>query len=207
MLVGQWMSRMCVKFLAGWDDVHNQHISGRLKNVWTSDAIVSAHALIEEGRCWTVWQIEELMHTNMCIDIFHSTVHMIISEELAIHKVYPWWVPCSLTKDHWKNLTVTALEFLTLYRKEGEAMPDCTVRGDEMSVHHYIPSSEHQKIIWKCPNEPAPKKFKATKSVRKVMCTVFWDVKDLLYEEYLSYGKKRKKSITAECYFDTMIHL
>ncbi len=57
------------EFPAGGDNEHNQHSLGTPKDVSTSDAIASVHALVKEDRCLTVWYIDELMYTETCIGV------------------------------------------------------------------------------------------------------------------------------------------
>ncbi len=44
--------------------------------------------------------------------------------------------------------------------------------GDETCCIPVHPTKK-QSMVWKCVEEPAPKKFKVVKSARKVMLTVF----------------------------------
>jgi hypothetical protein len=53
--------------------------------------------------------------------------------------------------------------------------------------------------MWKHPSSPTAKKFKTT-SVRKVMATVFWDMKGLLLVDLIH----KNKTINADCYIQTL---
>ncbi len=66
--------------------------------------------------------------------------------------------------------------------------------------------TKKQTMVWKSSDEPAPKKFKAVKSAKKVMCTVFWDFKGVIHEEYFE-SIKTDKTITAAHYCDTLLRL
>ncbi len=61
-------------------------------------------------------------------------------------------------------------------------------------------------MVWKSSDEPAPKKFKAVKSVKKLMCSVFQDFKGVIHEEYFE-PTKTNKTITAAHYCDTLMRL
>ncbi len=50
------------------------------------------------------------------------------------------------------------------------------------------------------------KKFKVVKSAKKVMCTVFYDFKGVIHEEYFE-PTKTNKTITAAHYCDTLMRL
>ncbi len=58
-------------------------------------------------------------------------------------------------------------------------------------------------MVWKTADKLAPKKFKAVRSARKVLCTVFWDSQGVIHEEYLEYGN----TVTGDGYFDTLKRL
>jgi len=55
-------------------------------------------------------------------------------------------------------------------------------------VSHITPESKQQSLHWKHTALPKRKKFKQMFSTRKIMCTVFWDRKDVLLVEFLCQG-------------------
>ncbi len=141
----------------------------------TSDFIASVRLLLYDDCHLTVRQIQYFMAKEMCIDCSHTTIHSIMKNELVLRKVCSHWVPRMLTEDHKAQRMAAALDFLMLYREVGESMLDRIVMGNETWVHHYTPSMKQQSMVWKTADEPAPKKFKAVRSARKVLYTVFWD--------------------------------
>ncbi len=146
------------------------------------------------------------MHEEMCNLISRATVHCIVRDELAMKKVSSRWVPKQLTETHRNECMASVIDILTRYEQEGNAMLQCIATGDETWVHHYTPPSKKQTMVWKSSDEPGPKKFKAVKSAKKVMCTVFWDFKDVIYEEYFE-PTKTDKMITDDHYCDTLMRL
>ena len=54
---------------------------------------------------------------------------------------------------------------------------DHVIPGDEMSCHHYEPTSEEQSMEWQHVNSSSKKKLTMQLSVGEVMSTVFWDRK------------------------------
>ncbi len=113
------------------------------------------------------------MKEEMCNPISRATVHRIVHDELAMKKVLSQWVPKQLTETHQNECMASAIDFLTRYEQEGNAMLERIVTGDEMWVHHYTPLRKNRQWSGKSNDESAPKKFKAVKSAKKVMCTVF----------------------------------
>ncbi len=93
---------------------------------------------------------------------------------------------------HRSEHMASVIDFLTRYEQEGNAMLECIVNGDETWVHHYTPLTNKQTMVWKSSDNPAPKKFKAVKSAKKVMRTVFWDFKGVIHKEYFKPTKTDK---------------
>ena len=48
------------------------------------------------------------------------------------------------------------------------------VTQDETRVHHFDPEAKKQRMQWKHPSSPPPKKFKRVSSAGKVMASIFW---------------------------------
>jgi hypothetical protein len=59
------------------------------------------------------------------------------------------------------------------------------VTVDEIWIHHYTPEIKEQSNQWISPGKQAPKKAK----VGKVMATVFWDSKYIIFIAYLERGR------------------
>ncbi len=51
----------------------------------------------------------------------------------------------------------SAIDFLTRYEQEGNAMLEHIVTGDETWFHPYTPPMKKQAMVWKSSDEPAPK--------------------------------------------------
>ncbi len=78
-----------------------------------------------------------------------------------------------------------ALEFLTIYREEGDTLFDRIIMDDKTWVHYWTPKSKATSIQWKHKDEKALKKFKKIVSAGKVMTTIFWGQQGVLLVEYL----------------------
>ncbi|UYV64686.1 hypothetical protein LAZ67_3001662 [Cordylochernes scorpioides] len=77
-----------------------------------------------------------------------------------------------------------ARAFLEMHRRDGDQLFSPIVTGDESWMHHSTPETKRQSMVWKKPEESAPKKAKVTISAGKVMAT-FWDCKGVLLVDYL----------------------
>ncbi len=58
-------------------------------------------------------------------------------------------------------------------------------------------------MVWKESIEPSSKKFKTVLLANKVVCTVFWDGKGVIWQEYLLKGA----TINVERYCETLKNL
>jgi len=63
---------------------------------------------------------------------------------------------------------------------------DSLVTTDETWVHYFTPESKHSSMQWHHPESPKPKKAKITFSAGKVMATIFWESKGVLYVDFLT---------------------
>ena len=73
---------------------------------------------------------------------------------------------------------------------------DSIVTTDETWVHYFTPESKRSSMQWRHPESPKPKKAKTTFSAGKVMATIFWDSKGVLYVDFLT----ERRTINAEYY-------
>src|SRR5436190_12976832 len=60
---------------------------------------------------------------------------------------------------------------------------------DEIWVHHFTPETKEQSKQWTAREESAPKKAKTVPSAGKVMASVFWDARGIIFIDYLQKGK------------------
>ncbi|KAJ4445240.1 hypothetical protein ANN_07041 [Periplaneta americana] len=74
------------------------------------------------------------------------------------------------------------------------------VTGDETWISHFTPETKQQSMHWRHSGSPVRTKFKQTLSVRKVMCTVFWDRKGILLIDFLPRGE----IVNADRYCETL---
>ncbi|KAJ4427740.1 hypothetical protein ANN_25393 [Periplaneta americana] len=74
------------------------------------------------------------------------------------------------------------------------------VMGDKTWISHFTPETKQQSMHWQHSGSPVRMKFKQTLSVRKVMCTVFWDRKGILLIDFLPRGE----SVNADLYCETL---
>jgi hypothetical protein len=109
------------------------------------------------------------------------------------------WVPKELTEHHKAQRMGVSLNNLVRYQEDSAFLHNI-VTGDEIWVHHITPETKWNAMMWKHPSSPTAKQFKTTTSVRKVMATVFWDMKALLLVGFIH----KNETINADHYIQTL---
>ncbi|UYV72102.1 hypothetical protein LAZ67_9001813 [Cordylochernes scorpioides] len=95
------------------------------------------------------------------IEIGRSWIGTIMSDVLNFRKVCARWVPRLLSENHKQQRMEAARGFLEMHRRDGDQLFSRIVTGDESWVHHSTPETKRQSMVWKKPEESAPKKAKA----------------------------------------------
>lgn len=212
--VYQW----CSMFKAGRSSLDHAPGSGRPQSSLTDDNIARVDHLIREDRRRTIQDLADEL------GLPKTTAYRIVYEELGYRKVSARWVPKQLTDDHKVKRVEACHALLARHRDalahhpgpdgdhlgtgsgDGEAggpFLDNIITGDETWVHHTTPETKRQSMTWKHPSSPKPKKFKVTHSAKKLMATVFWDVRGILLVDFLPPGE----TINAARYCQTLDRL
>ncbi|KAJ4427860.1 hypothetical protein ANN_23861 [Periplaneta americana] len=93
-----------------------------------------------------------------------------------------------------------ALTFMQRYHDDGDEFLYRIVTGDETWISHFTPETKQQSMHWRYSGSPVRTKFKQTLSVRKVMCTVFWNRKGILLFDFFPRGE----TVNADRYCETL---
>jgi len=93
------------------------------------------------------------------LDISYGSTYNILHDDLGYRKVCVQWVPKELTVVHKRQCVEVATQFIRRY-EEDPSIPERTVTGNKIWVHHYDPESKRQSMEWRHPSSPAQRKFK-----------------------------------------------
>ncbi|UYV67987.1 hypothetical protein LAZ67_5002717, partial [Cordylochernes scorpioides] len=178
-MVRRWRSW----FLEGRQNVHDDERSGRPVTATDNAAVATVRNVMEADRRVTIDEIMIRMPPG--IKIGRSLIGTIMSDVLNFRKVCARWVPRLLSENHKQQRMEAARAFLEMNRRDGNQLFFRIVTGDESWVHHSTSETKRQTMVWKKPEESAPKKAKVTISAGKVMAIVFWDCKGVLLVDYL----------------------
>ena len=90
---------------------------------------------------------------------------------------------------------------LALFNRNPDEFLRRYITVDETWIHDYTPETKEQSKQWVFEGERVPKKAKTLKSSVKVMATVFWDARRIIYTDYLKKGQ----TITG-AYYASLLH-
>ncbi|UYV66260.1 hypothetical protein LAZ67_4001048 [Cordylochernes scorpioides] len=100
-----------------------------------------------------------------------------MSDVLNFRKVCARWVPRLLSENHKQQRVETARAFLKVHRRDGDQLFSQIVTGDESWVHHSTPETKRQSMVWKKPEESAPKRRRSQSIQAKLWLSSFGTVR------------------------------
>lgn len=157
--------------------------SGRPNEVTTEEMIEKVHKIVLADRRLKVRELAEL------VDISSERVHNILHQHLDMNKLCARWVPRLLTLDQKRRRMDDSTDCLQRFNRNKSEFLRRYITVDETWVHHYTPETKEQSKEWRKTGERPPKKAKTVLSAGKVMATVFWDTKGIIFIDYLEKGK------------------
>jgi len=94
-------------------------------------------------------------------------------------------VPRLLTIDQKQGRENVSMNCLAMFRKNKAEF----LRHGSTWVHHFTPETKEQSKQWIERGESGPKKANTTLWTGKVMASVFWDARGVIFIDYLQKGK------------------
>lgn len=171
------------EFARGRTSCEDEQRAGRSVEVTTPENDKKVYKMVMADRRVKVREIVEAM------GISYGAVFKILHEHLGLHKVSARWVPRLLTPLQKHDRMDVSQQCLELFRANKDEFLRRFITTDETWVHHYTPETKEQSKQWVEKGEPAPKKAKTVLSAGKVMATVFWDVRGVIFIDYLPPGR------------------
>src|SRR5438034_6852539 len=120
-----------------------------------------------------------------------------------MRKLLSKWVPRLLTVDQKQQRVDDSERCLKLFQRNKKSFFMRYVTMDETWIHHYTPESNRQSAEWTGKDESRPKRPKTQLSDGKVLASVFWDARGILFIDYLKQGK----TINSEYYMALLMLL
>ena len=124
--------------------------------------------LVEEDRRVTIDEIAN------AVGISHGSAFSIFTEDLHLSMLSARWVPKTLQENQLNQRADLSLAILTKMEANETIFFKRCRTGDE-TFKRFNPENQIQSKEWHPKGAPGPVKFKAERSVKKVMATIFWD--------------------------------
>ncbi|KFD47942.1 hypothetical protein M514_11175 [Trichuris suis] len=106
-------------------------------------------------------------------------------ETLGLRKLSARWVPKALREEQLVRHVNLSRDLLTKIEANETRFFDRIVTRDETWIYQYDPESKIQSKQWLPRGSAGPVKFKAERSARKVMATIFWDSDGVILTDFL----------------------
>ena len=121
--------------------------------------------------------------------ISQGTVFSILHRKLGVKKILARWVPRLLSEENKRNRVVDSEASLALLHRNPDEFLRRYITVAKTWIYHNIPETKEQPKQWVFVGERNPKKAKKVKLAGKVMATVFWDARGIIYSDYLEKGQ------------------
>lgn len=169
-------------FSDGRESVADDPRSGRPLTSKSDDNVERIRDLVRYDRRLTVRMIAEQLNLN------HTTVHQILTNELDMKKVCAKLVPRNLTVEQKDNRVEVCRDLLGRIENDPDFLKN-VITGDESWIFEYDPETKRQSKEWHTSNSPRPKKAKMSKSTIKTMLICFFDSNGIVHKEFLPTGQ------------------
>lgn len=185
-MVQKWIG----EFKHGRTSTNDSERSGRPKEVTIPKYIKQIHKMVLNDRRLKVREIADSLNMS------EERARYILHEHLQMKKLAAKWVPRFLTVDQKQHRVDDCERCLELFQRDPKDFLLRFITVDETWIHYYTPESNKQSKQWLARGESRPKRPKTQQSAGKVLATVFWDTKGIIFIDYLQKGK----TITGEYY-------
>ena len=120
------------------------------------------------------------------LNLNHTTVHQILTQELAMRKLCAKIVPKNLTfkRDNPKNV---CLHLLKQIQSDRNFLKN-VITGDKTWIFEYDPETKRQSKEWHTSSSPCPKKARMSKSKIKSFLICFFDIQGIVHTEFVPQG-------------------
>ena len=181
----KWYSR----YENGYESVMDEQHSGRPTSI-TSQKVQEIKELLDKDRRITVREVSQR------VDCSVGTVHTIIHDNLNMRRLCARWIIKMLSECQKTQRMESCRRFVQRFEQEGGDFLRRIVTADETWISLYEPESKEQSTMWKTLGSPSPKKFKVSRSTKKQMFIMFFNIQGVI----LSHAVPQRQTVTANYY-------
>jgi len=169
-------------FSEGCESVKDEPRSGRPSTSKMGNSVEKVRALVRSDRRLTVRMIASELNLN------HTTVHQILTQELAMRKLCAKIVPKNLTMEQKDNRKDMCLHVLEPIQSDRNFLKN-VITGDETWIFEYDPETKRQSKEWHTSATACPKKARMSKAKIKSMLICFFDSQRIVHTEFVPQGQ------------------
>lgn len=174
----EWYKR----FKEGQTSCEDDPRSGRPSTSTDDSHVARLNILVRSNRRLTIREMAEELNISF------GSCQRILTEKLQMRRVAAKFVPRLLTEEQKEHRVQVCQELLEMANGNENFLKQ-VITGDETWVYGYDAETKVQSSQWKTKSSPTPKKARQVKSNVKVMLTVFFDWKGVVYYEFLPRGE------------------
>jgi histone-lysine N-methyltransferase SETMAR len=191
--IAKWVA----EFKRGRQSLEDDPRSGRPSEAVTPEVSQMVEDLVLTDRRIKIAEMARIMGISV------GSVSTILHDKLGMSKVSARWVPRLLTAENKALRVELAQQLSDKFSADPQQFLSRLVTGDEVWIHCYDPETKQQSMQWVHKGSPPPLKFRTQPSAGKIMATIFWDARGLLFINYLP----PKTTITGQYYADILRQL
>lgn len=169
-------------FSEGRESVPDEPRSGRPISAKNEENVEQIRNLVRNDRRLTTRMIADQLNLN------HTTVHQVLTENLNMRKICAKLVPKNLTVQQKDHRVEVCQDLLGRIERDADVLKH-VITGDESWIFEYDPETKRQSKEWHTSNSPRPKKPRMSKSKVKTMLITFFDSDGIVHKEFLPAGQ------------------
>jgi histone-lysine N-methyltransferase SETMAR len=191
------IKRWITKFKCGQESLEKHKAGGPSKTATTDEKVAMVKCLVESNRRLTVRDIAEESGISI------GRVDFILKKKLGLSKLSARWVPRLLTDEQKRVRAELSLDLFHRFEADPNNFVSRVVTGDETWVYYYDPETKQQSMQWIKKGSRPPVKARVSKSVGKVMLSLFWDCDGPLLVDFMP----KKSTIKSQYYCELLAKL
>ncbi|CAI6344606.1 unnamed protein product [Macrosiphum euphorbiae] len=170
------------RFIEGREDINDDSRAGRPSTSRNVEMVAKVRKIIRSDRRMTIREL-----STEC-NISFGSCQTILTEDLGMRRVCAKMVPKLLSQDQ-KNHRIEVCQNLKERTQNDPGFIKNVITGDETWVYGYDIETKRQSSQWKSVTSPRPKKARQVRSNVKTMLITFFDIKGLIYYEFVPTGQ------------------